>query len=216
MIHSIIVGIIIGLCTMHIAQERINGSKQLQLLSGSHYVTYWLANYLFDTFVIFTNVVSIVIAMRLVNFGINDTSHELYQIAASTNTLGFFTLILFFSSLTWSLLAYILSFHFKSSVICFVFLAMFLGFMAFLDGVLTFLHILLLNPGDVTGGTPNAASNLVWLLKNILILLFPNMVVKHASYNLKIRTNSYCIDVINYVYNCKFAINFLSSISIKV
>ena len=192
MVHGIIVAIVIGLMTMHVAQERINGSKQLQLLSGPHYATYWLANYLFDTMLLFVNVATIVIAMVIVNARVNDSSTELYQLTASSNTLGFFTAMLFASALTWSLLAYVWSFHFESNVICFVTLAVFLSFMAFLDGVLTFLQILIIN-----GEKASSASNIILALKVLLIILFPNMVVKHASYNLKIRTNTFCIDSVN-------------------
>lgn len=91
-INSIIVALMIGFMVMHVGRERNNGSKQLQMLSGIHYATYWLSNYCFDLIVYFFNVSSIVLALKIINAIKKDTTNELYSIAGSDN-LGYLYLL---------------------------------------------------------------------------------------------------------------------------
>lgn len=41
-LNAIIVALMISLMVIHVGRERTSGSKQLQFLSGTHYVTYWV------------------------------------------------------------------------------------------------------------------------------------------------------------------------------
>ena len=208
MVNGIIVGVMIAVIVMYSAQERINGSKQLQLLSGPHYATYWFAHYLFDVLLFFWNIATMVIIMRIVASAKNDSSTEVYVIAdASTGNLGYLTLLMFFSALVWPLFAYVWSFHFSTDVISFVSMAVFLGFLSFLDSILDFLQILLVN-----GGTANSSSNLVFAVRQILTLLFPNMTIKRAMYDLKIRSNSYCIAAVNQFQGSKLMTFLISTL----
>ena len=63
-VNAIVTALLISFLVMHVARERTNGSKQLQLMSGVHYGTYWLANYLFDLIVVLVNVTLLVIILK--------------------------------------------------------------------------------------------------------------------------------------------------------
>lgn len=177
---------------IHVGRERSNGSKQLQFLTGTHYATYWLSNYIFDLAIYTFCVSTMIFALKIVNSARNDTTSELYPIA-SDNTLGYAYLLFLVSMFSWCSYAYIWSFIFKSEIIGFVVLAIFLGFMAFLDVVWIFLQLLLQNGSTTqTGG-----SKLIQGIRYLFALLFPNVNIKRGLYNLKIKGNSYCIDNVN-------------------
>jgi hypothetical protein len=107
---------------MHVARERTNGSKQLQMLSGINFVTYWLSHFLFDFLICLFNILTIVMAIAIVNAAKNsDQTNEIYPIA-TTNNLGYFLLLCLLSSFSWPLLAYVYSFAFSTDIIGFVFL----------------------------------------------------------------------------------------------
>jgi hypothetical protein len=191
-LNGIIVALMIGLMVVHVGRERSNGSKQLQFLSGTHYFTYWFTNYLFDLIVYVFNISTMIIALKIVNAAKNDPSDEVYTIA-SDNTLGYLYLLMLISSFSWCTYAYIWSFFFKSEIVGFVVLAIFLGFMAFLDVIWIFVQ-LLIQSGSTTS-TPG--SSLMRALRLIFALLFPNVTIKRGMYNLKIKNNDYCIQYVN-------------------
>ena len=204
LIVSFIIAFMIGIMVMHVAKERLNGSKQLQLLSGVHFSTYWISHYLFDTLIYIFNILTIIFALAIVNLSKNDQTNEIYTIAG-TNNLGYFLLLLLFSCFSWSLLAYVWSFKFKSDIIGFVTLTGFLGFLAFIDPILTFIELLIINGGSASGG-----SRAIRGIRYLLIFLFPNLTVKRGLYNMKIRTNNYCIDSVNkYLASKRLIIYFL-------
>ena len=199
-INSIIVALMISFMVMHVARERTNGSKQLQMLSGIHYTTYWIANYLFDLIIYVFNISTIVFILKMVDLAKNDTTTEVNAIAGN-ESLGYFYLLLLFSSFSWCTLAYIWSFLFKSDIIGFVVLAIILGFAAFLDVIWIFVQLLIINSND---NKANGASNFIYAIRVIFLLLFPNVITKRGLYDLKIRSNSYCISSANTVLASKF------------
>lgn len=119
---------------IHVTRERVNGSKKLQLLNGTHFTTYWLSNYLFDLTTCFINISSMVFIIKMVDLAKNDPTTELSSIASS-NSLGYFYLMLLISSLAWCSLAYVWSFLFRSDIISFVILFIILSLFAFLDSM---------------------------------------------------------------------------------
>jgi hypothetical protein len=68
----------------------------------------------------------------------------------------------------------------------------FLGFLAFIDPILTFIELLIINGGSASGG-----SRAIRGIRYLLIFLFPNLTVKRGLYDMKIRSNNYCIDSVN-------------------
>lgn len=173
-------------------RERANGSKQLQFLTGTHYVTYWTSNFIFDLCVYFIIVSSMMIALKIVNAIRNDPSAEIYPIA-SDDSLGYLFFLMLVAMFSWCSYAYMWSFLFKSEIIGFVVLAILLGFMAFLDVIWIFLQLLLLN-----GGTePTDGSRAIQGIRYVFAVLFPTVTIKRGFYNLKIQNNTYCIKNVN-------------------
>ena len=99
-VNAVIIGIIISTIVVHVGKERINGSKGLQLLSGTHFATYWIANHLFDLAVCFFNIITMVCMLVIINSIRNDSTVEIYKIASNPQ-IGYFFLLLFFSIFTW-------------------------------------------------------------------------------------------------------------------
>ncbi len=197
--NAVIVAFIISIMVMSVARERLNGSKQLQLLSGTHYSVYWAANYLFDLAVCLVQISTLVIALKVVDAIKNDTSSETYAIAGDEN-LGYFFVLLLCSCLSWCTLAYIWSFFFKQDIIGFIVLLIIMAVVAFVDMVLTFIELLF---QQNNGGTNNPGATFVYVVRWIITALLPNLVVKRGMYNLKIRTNEYCLDGVNKILYSK-------------
>lgn len=190
--NSIIVAFMIGIMVIHVGRERINGSKQLQMLSGLTWLTYWISNFLFDILIHLINISLIVIALKIVDAIKNDESSEIKAIAGD-ETLGHFYFFLLISIFSWTILSFVWSFLFKSEIIGFVVLVIILGFAAFLDTIWTFLELLI--QGD--SKTRSSGANFFYALRIIFALVFPNVTVKRALYNLKIRSNKFCINAVN-------------------
>ncbi len=91
---------IISILVIHVSNERISGSKCLQLLSGTHFTTYWLSNYIFDLAICFLNIFSMLFVIKLVDFVKNDQTSEISPIA-SDDTFGYVWLLFLVSSFSW-------------------------------------------------------------------------------------------------------------------
>lgn len=199
MLNSIIIALIISILVINVARERVNGSKCLQLITGTKSYVYWLSNYLFDMFVCLFIIATMIVALKLVDLAKNDPTNEIYPLAKSS-TLGYVFLLLFISSFSWCTLAYIWSFFFKSEIISFIVLAIILGVCSFLDMVWSFIQLFFQvdSPGETT-----TTSKIMNVLRYIFAVLFPNVTIKRGLYNLKIRENTYCLNSLNSLLNSK-------------
>lgn len=200
--NSILVAFIISMIVLNVGRERLNGSKNLQFLSGTHFSIYWLSNYFFDYFIVLFNLTSMVVILKIVDSAKNDPTSEIASIA-SNNSLGFFWLLLFFSSFAWLTLAYLWSFLFKSEIIGFVVLFIVLAVVAFTDVILSFFELSLSNESS------DRPLNLIKGIRWILVIMFPNLTVKRGSFYLKTRTNSFCISQLNKFLKGIFSYPFL-------
>jgi hypothetical protein len=204
MLNSLIVSFMISGLVIHVTRERTNGSKLLQYLSGTHYVTYWLSNYIFDLAICVFNFSTMIIAIKLVDLGKSDPSNETSPIAAESSIYSLYFLFLL-SSFSCCTLAYIWSFLFKSDLISYITLAIILSVSSFLDMIWSFIQ-LFLNLDFETRN--NDLSKAMVILKYIFMSLFPNVTIKRGLYNLKIRQNDYCIKSLNNLLKSFFFLNF--------
>ena len=171
---SIIIALIISFNVIHIARERNNGSKQMQLLSGIHFVNYWVANYLFDLLVMVVQCAMLVIMLAIVNAAKgNDSSYEVYYIA-NNNLLGYAFLLMLFSCVSWCTYSYIWSFLFKQDIVGFVVLLITLGIFAYIDVILVFVQLLFVTSNN---NQSNGISNLIAGIRVIFALIFPNVIL---------------------------------------
>ena len=203
-INSIIVGLAISVFVVHVGRERASGSKKLQLLSGTHFITYWISNHVFDMIICFFNVATMIAMIKLVNSIKNDTSIEIYSIGID-NQIDYLFLVMILSSLSWPTLAYIWTFLFKSEIIGFVVLALFLGIMAFIDMVFAFIQLIVQTTATTNGTSTNSPfSVFLNIFRWILAVIFPNVTIKRAMFDLKISNNSFCVSTLNTIIYSRY------------
>ena len=191
-VNAIIIGFIISIFVILVGREKANGSKGLQLLSGTHYIAYWISNHIFDFLICLFNISSMVCMILLVSSVKNDSTNEIYTIA-SQPIIGYFFLMLFVSIFCWPTYAYIWTFFFESEVIGFVVLAIVFGVVAFLDMIWSFLILLIQT--DATSNSPFAT--LINVVRWILTGVFPNVLIKRGMFDLKISNSSFCLSSLN-------------------
>jgi hypothetical protein len=204
-IEGIIIAFVISLSTIHITRENRNGSKSLQLLSGTHYVTYWFSNYIFDYAIHYINITSLIIALKMVIYFVKDEANDTFLIAEKNSTLFNLYLFLLLTSLSWSTLSYLWSFKFKSDIIAFISLFMVLSFASLLDMILVFIKFFDQFNRQIEFGV-GRVTILCDLLRDILTILCPNVAAKRATFNLKIQNSKICLMPLNLLFNSKFVI----------
>ena len=211
--NALIVSFIIGILVIHVGREQSNGSKSLQLISGTHFLTYWSANYFFDLVLCFINVIMIFIAIKFIR---KDSSIELNEIG-NDSKISFFLLLFCFSMLSWPIYAYIMSFILKSDVSGFIVLTTLLGMAAVFDIIFSFLQFIvqmesngveLISEKLSYNKTNlqlknNLINNLFLSIRWILVVLCPNVTIKRGIFNLKIMNNTHCLRILNTLFNCK-------------
>jgi hypothetical protein len=192
LITSLNVAFVISMMILHVSTDRIESSKALQYISsGIHYLQYWLANYLFDLmvcFVVVTSIVLVVFAWHTANVGLDD---GLFGHPAFSNLV----LSMYVSGISWPVVAYIWSFAFKHEFMPFIVVFMGLGLVSLVDVLLSFLQLY----GRLNMTFDSSIISLIDCLRICLMVLFPNITVKHLLTNLKIRSDSFCINSINYI-----------------
>ena len=167
-------------------------------MSGTHYGTYWLSNLLFDYAIYFVNISLLVMALKIVS-GIRDTetSNEAYIYGHTEGMLGYIYLFMLLSALSWCILAYLWSYLFKSDVVGFIVLLIVLALAAFIDMIMVLLKFLDISTNSSAVANPSTMSDVANIIRLIFSIIFPNVAVKRALYNLKIRNNNLCMVLIN-------------------
>ena len=197
----IILAIFISLFVAHVGRERINGSKHLQLLSGVHFSTYWIGNFIFDFIICFYTISGLVGVIKLVDAIRNEPLSETNPLANDGN-LGYFFILLFFSSFTWLTYAYVMSHFYKSEIIGFIVLLIILALSAFVDMIWASLQLFIgLNIDD--GNLKNSLNILMEFVRWLFAILFPNVTMRRGLFNLKVRRDAFCIDSVNTYFNGK-------------
>jgi hypothetical protein len=196
-VDAILVSFMISICAIHATRERRNGSKFLQLLSGAHYSVYWTANYIFDMTLFLFNIITMVLALYFVSLGLDDTGNDVYILASSSSTLLYMVVYMVLTSFSWATLAYLWSFVFKRDVIAFITLFLLLGFVAFADMILVIVKFVAVMQLD--SGLASAMNT----MRTTIAILFPNVALKRAIFNLKLRNANSCIILLNSLFNSR-------------
>lgn len=199
-IFGIIVAFIISVSTIHLTRERNNGSKSLQLLSGTHYIIYWLSNFLFDFFIYMFQIATMLTALKIVANNLTDTANDSFLITQSWSSLVYLFGFMFLSSFTWSGLAYCWSYFFKSDIVGFVVLFLILSFATLVDMICVLLQFFDASSGEEEG-TIGVVSTTI---RTVLIIFCPNIAVKRAVFNIKLQSNKICIGLLNLLFKSNF------------
>lgn len=201
----------IAFASIHMTRERANGSKSLQLMSKTHSITYWLSNYLFDGLIHIFNILTILAIVYLCYSVLDVKSTDFGRLFTSPRTilhLGLFLLAIVASSLT---LAYVTSHFFKSDILSFAIIFVVLMSAVMVDVVLAIAAILIKTAAlSTSSGDPEQANELIghfyridWA-RNLIAVVFPNVNVKQAVYNLKIQNWNNCRLALADTFNCNF------------
>jgi hypothetical protein len=158
-------------------------------------MTYWLSNFIFDMIVFIFSISTMILALKIVALARSgeDTS-DTYIIGHKGSTLAYLFLFMILVSFSWTILAYVCSFFFKSDIIGFVVVLLVLGFACFFDmlvGYLKFLDV------GLSGGKVGALGRASDVIRYIFAFLFPNVAVKRAMFNLKLQNTPICIPLLN-------------------
>nr|QUF59432.1 ATP-binding cassette transporter Abca3-like4 [Brachionus angularis] len=191
-INSIIIAFVISVSTIHLTREKRNGSKSLQLLSGTHYIVYLISNYIFDFIIYLIQIISLVLAFKIVSINLNDTANDTVLISQNGLTLFYLFLFMLLTCFSWSTIAYIWSNFFKSDIIGFVVLFILLSFATLVDMICVILKFFASMSGD--SGLMGKISNLT---RNFLVIFFPNIALKRALFNLKLQNTPVCLAALN-------------------
>lgn len=190
-----------GSQAIHVTAERINGSKSLQLLTGTHFSTYWLSNYLFDMCVCLFNVCTIILSIKVVDAAKNDPTSELSPIV--TGDAFIITFILFLaSSWSWCAFAYCSSLIFQSDIVAFIGVFLIASVAAFMDMICSLVYLFVKLDKQ---GKDSFTSTLMDFIRYLLAICFPNVTIKRALYNIKIKDNDYCLNSLNSILNTGYS-----------
>lgn len=194
---SIVIAFVISINVMHVSREKINGSKKLQLLSNTNKIVYWTSNFVFDFSICLINICLVIGITSLINYIRNNPEVDIY-IMSSRPTIGYWFLTLIMSSFNWTFLSYFWLSFFKSDVTAFVILLLVLGVASFTDVVFSFFQLFnnITNP-NLNFGSPSTL--ILYSMRMILAVLFPNVTIKRQLFNFRLRSNRYCIDSLNRV-----------------
>lgn len=197
LLNSLLVALITSLLVITITRERTNGSKSQQLLTGTHFFTYWTSNYLFDVLVVLVEFTAMIATIKAIDSSRSDTTRETSPLVSSSS-LAYVFLLFYLAAFASCSLTYIWSFFFKSEMIGFVVLAILLGVSAFLDMIASFVQIFVqVDANDRNSGV----FNLMLAFRYIFMILCPNVTVKRGLYYLKVRQSKYCIKAVNRILN---------------
>lgn len=192
---------VIACTTITLIRERTSGSKSLQLLSGTHYITYWTSNLIFDMLVYVFTIGTMILALKIVALArSSDSTNDTVIVASKGATLAYYLLFLLLVSLSWAVLAYVASFLFKSDVIGFVVVFLVLGFACLFDMICGYLKLL---DAGLTGGKVGTLGHITDTIRYVFAFLFPNVAVKRALFNLKIQNMPVCITLLDLAFQCK-------------
>ncbi|CAF0704109.1 unnamed protein product [Brachionus calyciflorus] len=194
-INAIIIAFVISVSTIHLTREKRNGSKSLQLLSGTHYIVYWISNYIFDFMIYLIQIIFLIGALKLVALGMNDTANDTYILTQKWSTLFYLFIFMILSSFTWSSLSYVWSNFFKSDIVGFVVLFLVLSFASLVDMICVMLGFF-----DASTGEAGTLSQISTAIRTVLAILCPNIAVKRAIFNLKLQNAPICFALLGFLF----------------
>lgn len=191
-----IIAFVIACTTISLIRERTSGSKSLQMLSGTNYLTYWLSNIIFDVCVYAFSIGTMIVAIKIVAVirRSTDETNDTVIVGYKSETLLYLLAFMLIASFSWAFLAYVCSFFFKSDVIGFVVVLLVLGFACLFDMLLGYLKLLVVG---VSGGQVGTLGRITDLARYALAFLFPNVAVKRVVFNLKLQNLPICIPLLD-------------------
>lgn len=192
-----VVAFLISLACIHVTRERVNKSKQLQIMQGGGWLVYWASNYLFE-FLLYSISIVLMIALITILGNVSSNVRNDYTLLAARNEnlLKLFGFLLV-TSFSWSTLAYVWSFMFKSEMVAFVTLFIVLTTASFIDMVLALVYFFMLSFSKDYAKKESQTKQQIIGYRTFVSGLFPNVAAKRAVYNLKTNGDEHCTAAVN-------------------
>ncbi|CAF0914028.1 unnamed protein product [Rotaria sp. Silwood1] len=194
-LNSILAALFISILIVPLIQERINHSKDLQLLTNLTKRTYWLSNTIFDLLSCITLCILLTIIIKIGSIG-NPSIESEVHIYINTEQMGYFLLMIIMYSLASLPLIYVYSFSPKSELIGFINSFVINIVVCFFDMVLAFMA--LFSQGQSTN--TSRVSRLTSIVNNIrwfIAVLFPCVNFKRSLFNIRLKSSEECISSLN-------------------
>ncbi|CAF4147319.1 unnamed protein product [Rotaria sp. Silwood2] len=204
-LNSILAALFISILIIPLIQERINHSKDLQLLTNLTTRTYWFSNIIFDLLSCFTLCILLTIIVRIGSIGNTNIESEVH-IYINTEQIGYFLLMIIMYSLASLPLIYVYSFSPKSELIGFINSFVINIVVCFFDMVLAFMA--LFSQAQSTNTT--RVSRLTSIVNNIrwlIAVLFPCVNFKHSLFNIRLKSSQDCISSLNSLMFTNYSFN---------
>ncbi|CAF1538429.1 unnamed protein product, partial [Adineta ricciae] len=201
-----IIGIVfIGILILPIAQERLNHSKDLQLLTNLPKKLYWFSNIIFDTCLclILSSLLTIILKIGSI---INSNPQSEVQIYRNIEQIGYYFLIILMFSLASIPMIYVYSFIQKSEFVGFTtfFIINILACLA----DMTFHLLSVVKQIQVKNATniinlSNIMNQMTW----VIAVLFPCVNFKRSLYNIRLKSDKYCTSVYSSVMFTNYSLD---------
>jgi hypothetical protein len=195
---SILVAFCISIVVFHTGKEKVDGSKNLQMLSGVYGAAYWIANHLFDFIILLIQSTFLVAIIILVAKLRNNSDLEI-SFFNDNLTIGIIFLLFFFSIFSWSSLGYIWLNLFNSETTGFISLFLILSLASLIDTGLAFGQLYI-----GMAGTNSTVLLLSSIVRWIFAAMFPNVSIKRAMFAVKLRSSAFCVSTLNTYLGSKY------------
>ncbi|CAF3610572.1 unnamed protein product [Rotaria sordida] len=205
-INSILAAVFIGMLSSNIIRERLTHSKDLQLLTRLSKFTYWFSTALYDFSIclILCTILTIIIKISAV-YRVNSGAEV--QIYVPDQYIGYFFLMFVLYSLASLPYIYVYSFIPSTELIGFIIYFIVNVLICFLDVVLGFIGVFSgsqkLPDGSLVNRTGTIMTNIRWVLS----VIFPTVNLKHALFNIRLRSSDSCIAAVNSVMGTNYSSN---------
>ncbi|CAF1240137.1 unnamed protein product [Adineta steineri] len=203
-LNCIIATIFIGILLLSIITERLNHSKDLQLLTNLTKRTYWFSNWLFDFTLCFILIALLTIIVKI-GAEANSNSDAEVRVFRESAAMGYFFLMFFMYILASIPFVYVFSFIPKTSIMGFTNFFILNVIICIIDAVANSFTVFTKNDNPSAGPTKSfkTVTNLQWLFS----ILLPTINLKHAISNLLLHSNDVCITISNKMVGTKLATN---------
>ncbi|CAF4617859.1 unnamed protein product [Rotaria socialis] len=205
-INSILTAIFIGILSSNVIRERLTHSKDLQLLTRLSKVTYWFSTAIYDftLCLILCSILTIIVKISAVYRVDSGAEVEIY---VSNQHIGYFFLIFLLYSLASLPFVYVYSFIPGTELIGFVIYFIVNVLVCFVDVVLGFIGVFSGSQTLPNGAKVNQTGTLMTNIRWILSALFPTVNLKHALFNIRLRSSDRCIGPVNSVMGTNYSLN---------
>ncbi|UJR09005.1 hypothetical protein I4U23_013254 [Adineta vaga] len=203
-LNAVIATIFIGILLLQLITERLNNSKELQLLTNLTKRTYWLANWIFDFSICLILVVLLTIIVKI-GAEANPKSGSEVRVYQQSAALGYFFLMFFMYVLASLPFVYVFSFIPKTSIMGFTNFFILNVIICIVDAVTNSFTVFTKNDNPSAG--PSRVVTIVTNIRWIFAVLLPTINLKHAISNIQLHSNTECIAITNAMTGSKLATN---------